>query len=674
MKMLLRAAVVAVLGWAAAPALAAERFGVEHLGKLVRVADAQIAADGKNVVAVVSRVNYAENRYDPQLVLVDVATQAQRVLSERRGVSLPRFSPSGDRLAFLAPAAAGEARQVFVLPMNGGEARQVTKSATAVQQFAWSPDGSQIAYAASDEAPKREGEERFNDSFEVRNDDFLITAQALPTHLWVVPAGGGAARRLTSGEWSLPVTKPPGSPASPIAWSPDGKSIAIVKVASPHSGDSGERALHVLDVATGAIRAVTGKRAGEGYPSFSPDGKELAYWYPRDGAPRNVNEIHLAPAAGGEGRSLTRALDRNAARSIWMPDGTSLLVGANDGTSVSLWIQPLSGAARKIALDKITPASAFWVDVSVAPTGAIAFAGSEPQRPSELYYLASPTSPAKRLTDFNAAVAALSLGRTETVAWDGPDGFRQDGVLTYPPDFAPGRKYPLVLYIHGGPRAASKEAFSSRAQLLAAQGWLVFEPNYRGSDNLGNAFQAAIWNDTGAGPGRDVMSGVEVLKKRGFVDESRLAVCGWSYGGYMTTWLLGHYPDVWRAAVAGAAVTDWLDQYNLGDGNVRVANSFGGSPWRDDRIKAYWEQSPISNAHKIKAPTLVLSLTGDYRVPITQSFKLYHALKDNGVKAQFIAYPAPGHGPADPVRARDVDRRFVEWLRAHLNGSEVATR
>src|ERR1039458_10128537 len=193
-----------------------------------------------------------------------------------------------------------------------------------------------------------------------------------------------------------------------------------------------------------------------------------------------------------------------------------------------------------------------------------------------------------------------------------------------------------VLYIHGGPRSASKQAFSSRAQLLAAQGWIVFEPNYRGSDNLGNAFQAGIWNDAGAGPGRDVMAGVAALERRGFVDAAKMGVSGWSYGGYMTTWLLGNYPEKWKAAVAGAAVTDWLDQYNYGDANVRRSAAFGGSPYTDaKRMQAYREQSPIYYASKIQAPTLILSDTGDFRVPITQSFQLYHALVDNGVPAQF---------------------------------------
>jgi dipeptidyl aminopeptidase/acylaminoacyl peptidase len=431
--------------------------------------------------------------------------------------------------------------------------------------------------------------------------------------------------------------------------------------------------MQILDVEKGDFHAVTTRTKHEGYPLFSPDGSRIAYWFPRDGQTKNVNEIYWVPAAGGEGTNATRTIDRNIQRAIWAPDGKSLLVGANDGTTVGLWMQPLDGAAaRRISLGKICPNSAFWVDVAMGPNGEIAFAGSEPSHPAELYYLPSSTGSPKRLTSFNEEVASLELGRTETIEWQGPDNWKMDGVVTYPPDFAPGRKYPLVLYVHGGPRSASKDVFSARAQLLAANGWVIFEPNYRGSDNLGNAFQSAIWGDAGDGPGRDVMSGVELLKKRGFIDETRMAVTGWSYGGYMTTWLLGHYP-VWKVAIAGAAVTNWLDQYNLGDSNVRRGAAFGGSPYVGDHMAAYMEQSPITYANKIKAPTLILSDTGDYRVPITQSFELYHALKDNGVPAKFYAYPVGGHSPSDPVRQRDVDRRWIGWLKEYLgsNGSPV---
>jgi dipeptidyl aminopeptidase/acylaminoacyl peptidase len=654
---------------------AANHFELSHLDKITRVADPQISPDGKSIVIVVSHPNFAEDRYDGDLVLVDVATGSRHAIThDRRAVSSPRWSPSGDRLAFLATGA-NTKPQLYIMPMTGGDAVPITKSATGVQQFSWRPDGKMIAFAASDEAVKRTGDEKFNDSFEVGNDDFLVKEAALPTHMWLVSPDGGEPRRLTSGKWTLPISHPPGSPSSPIAWSPDGKTIAFVRVETPHSGDSDQSTLQVLDVASGAFHAITSKKRSEGYPVFSPDGSKIAYWYPRDGQNKNLNEIYVVPASGGEGVSVTRALDRNIQRAIWTADGKSLLIGANDGTTVGLWIQPLDGAARRIPLGKACPNSSFWVDVALGKNGEIAFAGAEPAHPAELHYLASAAGPGKRLTDFNKDVASLDLGKTETMQWEGPNSFHMDAVVTYPPDFSASRKYPLVLYVHGGPRAASKEVFSARAQLLAANGWIIFEPNYRGSDNLGNAFQSAINGDAGEGPGRDVMSGVEILKKRGIVDESRMAVSGWSYGGYMTTWLLGHY-NVWKVAIAGAAVTNWLDQYNLGDANVKRGNAFGGSPYVGDNLKAYLDQSPITYASKMKAPTLILSDTGDYRVPISQSYELYHALKDNGVPARFFAYPVGGHSPSDPVRQRDVDRRWVEWLKEYLGGggSLEATR
>jgi dipeptidyl aminopeptidase/acylaminoacyl peptidase len=655
-------------------ALSAARFSPEHAGRIIRLADPQISPDGKSIAVVVSRANFEENRYDPDLVLIDVATHFQRVLThERRDLSQARWSPDGALLAFLAKVD-GKA-QIFVLPMNAGDSWQLTKSPTGVQQFAWRPGGrNEIAYVASDEPPKITGEERHNKSFEVQNMHFLLQEAPRPAHVWLISLEGkGTTRQLTSGEWSLPASLPPNSPASPLSWSPDGRQIALVKNITPYTGDSDKSSVQILDVETGELRALTGRSTLETQPVFSPDGVRVAHWYPRNGDPKNVTEIYVGRAVGGESTSITRQLDRNVQRAIWMPDGKSLLVSANDGTTVGLWLQPLDGSPRRIDLGNLVTTATFWLDACLGTKGELAFTAAEPQRPAELYYMASTGAAPQRLTDFNAETAALELGRSETIQWDN-EGFHADGVVTYPPDFAPAKKYPLVLYIHGGPRSASKQSFTRLAQLLAAQGWIVFEPNYRGSDNLGNDFQAAIWNDAGAGPGHDVMTGVKQLEKRGFIDSDRMAVSGWSYGGYMTTWLLGNYPSRWKAAVAGAAVTDWMDQYNLGDGNVRAGVRFGGSPWTDaKRIQSFREQSPMNYAPKIKAPTLILSDTGDYRVPITQSFQLYHALRDNGVTTQFIAYPVSGHFPTDPVHSRDIDRRWIAWLAKYLSPERAAS-
>lgn len=650
----------------------AARFDLDTPRKVVRVGDPAISPDGRSVAIIVSRSNIEENRSDAELVEVDIATKAARVLSARRGIGSPSWSPSGTELAFLA-SADGRA-QIFVLPLSGGEARQVTTSPTGVQTFSWRPDGGAFAYAALDEQPKREGAERFNRSFEIQHNSFLQSEAPVPSHLWVIPAAGGDARRVTSGSWTLPIRYPPGAPEPPPSWSADGKTIAIERRPNAYSGDFDQNTIHFVDVETGRLRPLTSRTHHEAQPQFSPDGSRLAYWYPRDGETKNNNEIVVTSASGGEGRSVTRMLDRHILTAAWMPDGQSLLLGASDGTRTGVWIQPLDGPARKLDFGDLVVAAGFGsLSVSTSRDGRMAFVASTPARPNELYWRASATSAPERLTDYNAGIAAMKLGRVETVEWDGPDGFRMDGVVTYPPDFQAGRQYPLVLYIHGGPRASSKESFSTRAQLFAAQDWIVFEPNYRGSDNRGNAYMSAIWNDAGAGPGRDVMSGVEYLKRRGFVDASRMAVSGWSYGGYMTSWLLGNYPDQWKAGVAGAAVTSNMDQYDLGDANVRRGYSLGGSPYTDpDRMQAALEQSPITYATRVKAPTLILALTGDYRVPIMQSYRLYHALRDNGVKVQFIGYPLPGHSPSDPAHQRDVDRRWVEWLRAHLEAPAAA--
>jgi dipeptidyl aminopeptidase/acylaminoacyl peptidase len=645
---------------------------LDDLGRMVGVSDPQVSPDGKSVVVVVGRPNYDKDRTDSELVLVDVATGKRRVLTrERLAVGQPRWSPNGDRLAFLALSGSGKdaAHQVFVLPMDGGDARRVTSAPSGVRHFAWKPDGSAIAYAAADEPKDKKEIEKGNDAFEVGDNDFLAREAPTPVHVWLVAAEGGAAKRLTSGTWGLTTVPPPGPPSSPLSWSPDGKSLLIVRQEKPHDGDNDLTTIQVLDVDTGKVSALTGRTSLESFPLYSPDGSQVAYWYPRDGDPNSINEIWVAPASGGKGTCLTAKLDRCLLHSVWTPDGKALLVGGHDGTKVALWLYPIAGEPRKLELGKACPSWLYAMDANIGRTGAVAFTASEPGRPTELYFLDSPTSPPRRLTDFNDEVAGRALGKVEAMTWKVGGGYEADGVVVYPPDFDAKKKYPLVLWIHGGPQSASVERFDVFGQMIASKGYVVFEPNYRGSDNLGNAYQHAIVGDWGKGPGEDVMAGVEALKKRGFVDESRVAVTGWSYGGYMTAWLIGHYHD-WKTAIAGAAVTDWIDMYNLGDGNVQLRYCFPGSPWKGDAVKMYREQSPIAAARDIKTPTLIVATTGDARVPITQSYQLHRALKDNDVPVKFVAYPVAGHFPGDPVRQKDLLRRWVAWLDDHMTAKQ----
>jgi dipeptidyl aminopeptidase/acylaminoacyl peptidase len=631
---------------------AAERFNLEHAAKIVSVTNPQISPDGKSIVVAVSRANLQDNRFDVQLVQVEIATKAQKILTRRRA-SQHKWSPDGSRLAFLAPEEGKT--QIWVLPIDGGEALQVTKSPTDVEGFEWRPDGKALVYRATEEAPKKEGEEKANKSFEA-DVNYLLTEAPRSSHLWLQAAEGGEAKRLTSGPWSA---------GGGMSWSPDGKKLAF-----GHQPGAGPRywmdgSSRVLDIDTAAVSPLSGKSGLESLIGFSPDGKQLAYIWPRDGDTRFVNEIWVAPAGGGSARTLTRALDAGAF-GVWAPDSKSLFVVVQQGTSSVLWQQPLDGPARRLDTGSL---GSFNIDV--ASNGRLALVGTEAGRPVELYYKDTPQAPPVRLTDFNGPIAALELGKVEAIRWRGPDNFDLDGIVTYPPDHQPGKPYPLVLSIHGGPRGASLLGFRTLPQWLASHGWVVFEPNYRGSSNLGNAAQSAIWNDAGAGPGRDVMSGVDLLIKKGIADPSRMAVSGWSYGGYMTVWLLGNYPDRWRAAVAGAAVTDHIDQYAFSDIHSPVATYYGGSPFTDPkRLQAYRDQAPITYASKIKAPTLVLCDTGDQRVPITESYMLYHVLRDNGVKTKFIAYPVSGHSPSDPIHQRDVNRRWAAWIQEHFENGQ----
>ena len=652
------------------PATPGKTFDLAWIGKMVRVSNPEIAPDGKSLVVVVTRPNYDEDLNDSELALVDTSTGETRMLTfERKTASFPRWSPSGDRLAFLAQDSEKH-NQIFVLEMAGGDALEVTKSPTSIQQFAWKPDGTAFAYAAIDKAPEKKGADKFDDAFRVGDGSYLDRDEVLPTHLWMIAATGGEAKQITSGAWTLPVAFPPGPPASPIAFTPDGKKIVYVRLENTYSGDRRYSSPQVLDLATGKSEPITTHTMYASFPVPSPDGMHVAYIYPRNGVERSYGEIYVAAGLKGDGVDVTRGIDRDFFRAIWMPDGKTILTGANDGVTAGMWLQPIDGGkATRLDLGDITPSTGFWLDANVGRQGQIAFAGTEPHRPLEIYMIDSPGAMPRRLTRFNAAFDTLKMAHSEVVTWKSPDkapmDFTEDGILTYPPDYVPGKKLPLVLYIHGGPTSNSKDTFSTFAQLIAAQGWLVFEPNYRGSDNEGQNFCRAIVDDSGDGPGRDVMAGLAMLEKRGIVDETNIAVTGWSYGGYMTSWLIGHSP-IWKAAIAGAPVTNLIDQYNLGDANVSRASALGGPPYAGDWMQKWVEQSPITYYARMVTPTLVLQDVGDYRVTITQGYELYHALKDRGIRTEFYAYPVGGHFPSDPVRIRDVYRRWIEWLDAYL--------
>ena len=661
----MRFAIIAALFIAALfPVTASARtIDFSDLRKIVSVNSPQISPDGKRILFVRSQPDYVKDRSQSDLMLIDVKTKKiMQMTFNRRGLASPRWSPDGSQIAFLmstnVEGVSDPQEEIFVMRMDGGDPRPVTKAPNGIDGFAWSPNGSQFAFITQDDNPYKKQIEQHNDAFEIHANDYLHTATAIPSHLWVISSAGGTAKRLTSGSWSLGTVDP--GATSELTWSPDGGQIAFVHFPTPLIGDSLGGVIDVVDVRTGKRIPLTGNNGLEGAPDFAPAGNLISYSRNLNGDDTNGNGIYVTRVGGGPGKDIRAQIGRNINGTAWDPDGKGIWLFGPDGQRVAAWHVTLGGATQRVNVGNV----AISQTGQIARTGALAFTGTTTNHPAELYYLATPKAAPARLTDFNGFIGKLQLGRVVEMNWKN-DGFNEDGVLTLPPGYNANKSYPLVLVIHGGPQSASTLGWNNQSQLFAAHGYMVFNPNYRGSTNLGNAYEHAISRDAGAGPGRDVMAGIAAVEKAYKVDKSRIAVSGWSYGGYMTSWMTGHY-NIWKTAVAGAALNDWFDDYNVAFYVYTDVPWFGGSPW-DPKYSAMWRaQSPITYAQAIKTPTLILGDIGDNNVTITNSFKMFHALKDNGVPVQFVAYPVHGHFPSDPVRSEDVYRRWLGWIDRYL--------
>jgi len=628
---------------------------------LISISEPRISPNGRRVVYVRGIPDYEKDRIDRQLVLVDVRTHAQRQLTwDRRGVSSPVWSPDGNAIAFTASDDEKNPQdQIFVLRMDGGDARQITQAKNGVLNFAWSPDGRRFAFTMQDDDPSKALAEKHLDAFQVNDNDYLHRAGTPPVHVWACDADGSHTRRLTSGEWSVADVDPDGG--GDLSWSPDSRTIATEHLPTPFVGDSLVSYAELIDASSGARRHLVPGETLEYGPTFAPHGNRIVYVRNTGGDYMQGLDLYVVDTSGHRIADLRSQLDRDAGDAVWNGRGDALWVATPNRTRIALWYWPLKGSIEKIDLGEEQPSTLG----NSANTGAVVFTASSTRHPSELYYLASPSAKPVALTNENGFVTKSGVAREVGVDWRSTKGtFAEDGVLVYPLHYA-GGKAPLILLIHGGPQGASTLGWSSQAQIFAAHGFFVFLPNYRGSTNLGDAYEHAITNDTGDGPGKDVMAGLATIEREYPIDTSRIGISGWSYGGYMTSWLIGHY-HVWKAAVSGASLDDWLDDYNIAFYYDTDVPFFRGKPWNPANTQEWREQSPIAYASQATTPTLIMGDIGDNNVPITNSFKLYHALKDNGTTVQFIAYPVAGHFPSDPVRSEDVVKHWLGWLEQYL--------
>jgi dipeptidyl aminopeptidase/acylaminoacyl peptidase len=638
------------------------------LHALVTLSSPEISPDGTKIAYVRSVRDYKDDRNVESLVLIGIDGRGRRTIDSGPFVSAPRWAPDGGRLAYLRHTVKNDNDQIVVYRLAAGAAVAVTHAGNGVQHYAWSPNGAQFVFTTPDDEPNAAAAKRHDDLFTIGDDNFLATQPLVPSHLWLVPSTGGAAKQLTHGAWTVFEGVAPfaGAPVDP-SWSADGRHIVIARVPDAHDATTDRTSIAIVDAKTGQTHDVGSLRAYAYEPVFAPTGSSFAYIRPHGPGPISEFDLVVASAANGDGIDVTAHLDRDVQSVQWA--GNTLVMTVPDGMQRAIYELKPGGSPRRVDIGALQT-----YDVGAGPRGELAFVGSTLTHAPELYVVRSPGAKPVALTRSNASISTLRYGRSETITWTAADGQKSEGLLFHPVDERAGRTYPLVVWHHGGPEFAIDDAFDEGTDegypfgaLAAAHDWFVLLPNYRGSDDLGSAHEHAIYKDPGVGPMSDTMAGLDAVEKSEPIDTTHVCVGGHSYGGFMTSWIIGH-DSRWTCAIVADGAVDWTEGYDLsGVGNLAwVRDSLGGSPWRSDMAKVYRDDSPISYATQVKTPTLLITGLRDEVVPFPESWEYFHALRDNNVPVKLVGIPTSHHTPSDPVRLNAYEQTIFNWLAHYL--------
>jgi dipeptidyl aminopeptidase/acylaminoacyl peptidase len=672
-------AVAALLAAAAlAPAgRAADRraLTVDDLFRLKSVSEPQLSPDGAWVAYVVETTDVKKDASQSDLWMAawDGSREIRLTSTGDSDESSPRFSPDGKRLAFLSDRGEDDATtQVWALDLAGGEAQRLTDVEGEVEEFAWAPDSRRLALVVRDPKPKAKQNADGEDDDEAAalpivvdryqfKQDGVGYLDARRSHLYVYDLDAKQAALLTPG------TNDEGQ----ASWSPDGRTLAFVSKRVDADPDrSWNWDVFVIDAKAGSTpRRVTTSTASDaspdydGGPRFSPDGRTLAFLRTTDpsyrGAYYGVPVVSLVPAAGGEPLTLAGDADRNLFRPTFSPDGGHLYFRLEDDRSVELARVPVAGGA----LERLSGRGRVVGDFAIGAQGRIAVLAATPSEPPEVH--AFENGRLRALSHQNdALLATLQLGAVEELESVAKDGAKVGSMVVKPPGFAPGRRYPTLLYIHGGPNAQDQHEFDAWAQLYAAQGYLVVQPNYRGSVGRGYAWASAMVGDWGNLEVLDVLSAVDAAIAKGWADEKRLGVLGWSYGGMLTNYVIAS-DTRFKAAASGAGVANMLTGYGT-DQYVITYEQELGLPWKTQEL--YLKTSyPFFHADRIKTPTLFACGEKDWNVPLVNSEQMYQALKSLGVDTQLVIYPGQSHSLSRPSYERDLAVRHLAWFGKRLS-------
>ena len=641
----------------------------EDIYLLRMVSDPQLSPDGKRVAYTVSSSDEESDSAHISIYVAPVDGRAAPVrFTQGEHDHSPHWSPDGRYLAFVSSR--GEKNQIFLAPLAGGEPRQLTAEKFGVSHPSWSPDGKRIAYVArvGDYKERKDRKQAERVAPRVIKDlryrlDGVGYFDERRLHIFTIEVETEESQQITNGDWY----------DDHPSWSPDGRLIAFV---SDRERDRHQRQwrsdLWVVPSDGGRARKVTRSRGSASFPKFSPDGRSIAFIGHEHGEASSAKNTHLliVPAGGGRGpRSVSASLDRSVAGTplapsrafSWSRDGKSIYFLVSDRARTSLHRAGVANGSTSRLLGGEWQIDAFQLS---ADGKRVVFTAAWATEPPEVYVAALPGGRRRMLSDANASLRdEVRLGTTERMTYKAADGRVIEAFVCYPPSYRKGRSYPMALQIHGGPHSHHPIGLNLAHQALAGAGFVVLMPNPRGSDSYGEDFTQACVGDWGGKDFGDLMDGVDLLVAQGVADRDRLFVGGYSYGGFMTSWAVGH-TNRFRAAVVGAPVADHISMFGTTDIPIFSIYEHEGTVF--DSPDVLRDRSPVTYLPNVKTPVLLVHWEGDLRCPIGQSEELFQGLKLLGKKVEFARYPGGSHGLRTPSQSVDQMRRTKEWYERHM--------
>jgi dipeptidyl aminopeptidase/acylaminoacyl peptidase len=636
---------------------------LDDLLTLKSIGGTQISPDGKWVAYTVGYGDFKQDAFITQIWLAKADTGKSFQLTRGdKSATNPRWSPNGQWLAFLSNRVEDK-NQIFVIDPSGGEAQQLTKSETAISNFGWSEDGKAIAYTATEPTaqPLKDRKDYYGDYDVVREGYSYV-------HLWTLDVADAMKSPLIGKQR----TQKTDFSIDSFSWSPDGSMIAFSATVNPDLIQGTTADIYLLKLSDDSVKKIVDQPGPDNNPRFSPDGKQIVFSSAMGEKLFFASNSKLAIVGvdGGTPKSITDAFDENPGLLEWNRNG--IYFAGSQKTAAHLFhVDPATAKVARVSQPDDLMAGSF----SFTHSGdRIAFTAASPTSMNEIFVSDTRSFTPRKLTNLNDQAKAFTLGTREVISWKSQDGATIEGILIKPANFDPAKKYPLLCVIHGGPTGVDRpvlltpDARYYPSDIWAARGALILKVNYRGSAGYGEKFRKLNVRNLGVGDAWDVLSGVDYLISRGWVDKDKVACMGWSQGGYISAFLTTS-TDRFVAISVGAGISNWATYYYNTDITPFTINYLGNDPAMDPEI--YAKTSPMSYIKSAKTPTLIQHGELDRRVPIANGYELRQGLENRGVKVEMVVYKGFGHPITKPKAMRAVMQHNLSWFGHYIWGDPM---